>query len=182
MPSAFPRNRVSIVTFNYDRSLEQYLSTVLTNGYGLAAKEAAVLAKAIEIHHVHGTLGDHPAYGDGERARDYVPSVSFEAVQLAARCIRVVHEQAADDAGFIAARRALQESARVVFLGFGYDPTNLARLQIVDLPPTTEVFGSAFGLTQRERQVVTKAFNGRITLGQPDQDATMFLREYVTLE
>jgi hypothetical protein len=52
----FGANRLSIVTFNYDRSLEQFFFLNLTNGYGLDPDKAAKIIN-IPIIHVHGSLG-----------------------------------------------------------------------------------------------------------------------------
>src|SRR5579872_4927746 len=59
-PDEFVRNALSIVTFNYDRSLEHFLLVALENRYGIGRERAAVLLERISIIHLHGQLGSLP--------------------------------------------------------------------------------------------------------------------------
>lgn len=59
-PEDFALNRLAIVTFNYDRSLECYLHNLIQNRYRLTSKVALETAKTIPIIHIHGSLGTYP--------------------------------------------------------------------------------------------------------------------------
>ena len=56
----FGENKLSIVTFNYDRSLEMYLVTALENSYDKRRDEAVNVLAQIPVIHVHGQLGALP--------------------------------------------------------------------------------------------------------------------------
>jgi hypothetical protein len=56
----FGNNKLSIITFNYDRSLEQYLLNSLVNLHGRTFDECAKTLAKIPIIHVYGQLGEHP--------------------------------------------------------------------------------------------------------------------------
>ncbi len=73
-PNDFDRNQVAFITFNYDRSLEEYLTVAMQNSYGLTATEVAKLLTAVPIYHVHGTLGAHPAFSH-DQTRPYATSI-----------------------------------------------------------------------------------------------------------
>lgn len=64
--------RLSIVTFNFDRSFERALFTCLRAAFGSNDEETRQLATAIDVHHIHGLLGEpdwlHP---DSEDATHY---------------------------------------------------------------------------------------------------------------
>jgi hypothetical protein len=55
----FDQNKIGIITFNYDRSIEHYLFTALKNSYGKSDEECASKNKNIPIIHVHGQLGTY---------------------------------------------------------------------------------------------------------------------------
>ena len=56
----FGNNKISIITFNYDRSLDHYLFTALHNSYGKTEEECVSVMENIPIIHVHGQLGMLP--------------------------------------------------------------------------------------------------------------------------
>ena len=53
----FGGNKLSIVTFNYDRAVEHFLFTSLKNSYNKSDEECAKALSAIPIIHLHGSLG-----------------------------------------------------------------------------------------------------------------------------
>ena len=56
----FPKNKITFITFNYDRTLEFYLFNALINSYGKKEAEVAEILNQIPIIHVHGKLGNLP--------------------------------------------------------------------------------------------------------------------------
>ena len=56
----FGRNRLSIITFNYDRAAEWFLFTSLLNSYGKTYDECVEMLKSIPVIHLHGRLGYLP--------------------------------------------------------------------------------------------------------------------------
>jgi len=63
----FNDNNITIITFNYDRSLENYLYDAFMN-YNNSKAEADKISilKKLEIHHVYGKLADLPWENDKE--------------------------------------------------------------------------------------------------------------------
>src|SRR5215472_7632129 len=91
----FSRNQLSVLTFNYDRSLEHFLYLALTNSFGLQVGEVAQLLKSIPIVHLYGKLGELP-YLYSEGSRDYGQQISRYIVHLCIKAIKIVHEGAED--------------------------------------------------------------------------------------
>lgn len=63
----FPTDRLSVITFNYDRSLETYLSRSLMFAFDLTEERAWKMLERIKIVHVYGHLGvsrGEVVYGD----------------------------------------------------------------------------------------------------------------------
>jgi hypothetical protein len=167
----FGNNKLSIITFNYDRSVEHYLLNSLLNLHGKEPDKCANALAQIPIVHVYGQLGKHP-YPQGD-CLQYRPDLVQHAVYVrrAAAGITLYHEEA--EAASAAARELLRTAKRVCFLGFSYHPLNIARLNIggsFDL--STLVFGTARGLIGLEvdnvRNRLAEAIGGDTQLSDTD--------------
>ncbi|KKK77478.1 hypothetical protein LCGC14_2853240, partial [marine sediment metagenome] len=76
---------------------------------------------------------------------------------------------------------------RIFILGFGYNPTNIARLGLDTLPDKKTIHGTAHGLTDRET-AEARGYLKKATRPEIDHEITLhrqtimgFLRETVTL-
>lgn len=175
----FNKHKLSIITFNYDRSIEHYLFTSLKNSYNKPDKECGEKLRKIEIIHVHGSLG--PLGWQSRPAG--LPSVPYDSgtdpkvVKLAAQNIKIIHESVADTPEFTQARNILLNSTRVLFLGFGYHPTNLRRLRIETLKTKyLNVKGTSVGLSHERKEI----FFGLIPPLQSVKDSTLFPEDVYT--
>lgn len=126
--SGLDGNNLTIVTFNYDRSLEAYLYNVLLNRFSLSNKEALVELRKVPIIHVHGILGAFPEY-------PYEPDCSPEDLQRISKSIQIIHELEDNDNTFCndhfrQAHDAIQNAEKVCFLGFGFHYDNVRRFLI----------------------------------------------------
>ena len=175
---AFGENAVSFITFNYDRSLEQFLFTALKNTYGVSDEMCADLLKDIPIIHLHGRLGYLP-WQDGGKTRPYSLEPTAEALRTSIENIKIIHENISDgrDEDFSVAKTILDRAERVYFLGFGYDQTNMMRLGISDLDQG-KASGTAMGLGDAEIHNVRSLCNNRILLPNATVDCSGFLRTY----
>jgi hypothetical protein len=137
----FGSNKLAIITFNYDRSLEHFLLNSLHNLHGRSFDDCANALAQIPIVHVYGQLGEHPYPQKG--CRKYRPNLGgLEHVGQAAAGITLLHEQAAD---LKEAHERLNNAERICFLGFSYHPMNLQRLKLENTSKGREVFGTALG-------------------------------------
>jgi hypothetical protein len=178
-PDDFLKNKLSVVTYNYDRSFEHFLFTSLRNSFGLSDERAAELVMGMPIIHLHGHLGK--LAWQGSDGTGYGGDVSVEKINRASKTIKIIHEAVEKDAEFQQAFRLIAKAKRVVFLGFGYDKTNLGRLKINFADTTKEFYGSCFGFSGLEKDRLIKDCSSNIGLGMPTDDALTFLREFVAL-
>jgi hypothetical protein len=128
----FAGNKLSIITFNYDRSLEQFFFSALLHRFGRNEWETAEAISHIPVIHVHGHLGELPWKADraGE-IRPYTNELTAETLRIASQSIKIIHEDIDNTAEFERARSLIQGAQRLFFLGFGYHPKNLQRLGFV---------------------------------------------------
>lgn len=174
--SGFAHNKLSVLTFNYDRSLEHYLLQSLLHSYGRNQEETERAYKAVEIVHLHGQLGTL-------NERPYSNEINTDYARIAANGIKVIHENGvAAQPQFERAQKILAAAHRVYVIGFGYDATNVERLNIEAIAPNVPINGSALGFTSLERGRVQRLFKDRITLGQDHWDCLTFLRNTPPLE
>ena len=146
----FAENKLSIITFNYDRSLEQYLFTALQNLYNKTIdQEVADVITKIPIVHVYGSLGALP-WQDKENGIPYNPDLSPEQLKKAADNINILREEETPPA-FADAHKLLQKAQNIYFLGFGFHERNIERLKIDELSKGTKnIRGTCMGLGQHD--------------------------------
>lgn len=150
----FNKNRLSIVTFNYDRSFEQYLLIALQNAYGVPREVAVMLARTIDIAHVYGDLGE--LYdSEADDFREYQDSVSPRDLQVVRKRLRLIVEERVrvEDETTPQGSRAramLAQAERIYFVGFAYDPLNLRRIQPRTFIKNLQVNLSSYGMSPKE--------------------------------
>lgn len=173
------RNKLSIITFNYDRSIEHFLFTSLKNSYNKTDEECGEKLRKMEIIHVHGSLGPL----DWQSRFTDLPSVPFdsgldpEIIRLAAKNIMIIPESDIDTPEFTKARNILLNSTQVLFLGFGYHPTNLKRLRIETLKTKhLNVKGTSVGLSHARREKFFRLLPQLVVI----EDSTLFPEDVYT--
>lgn len=183
----FENNKVSVVTFNYDRSLEHYLCTSLRSLFGVDRARALSQLERLELIHVYGLLGEYPT------RRDYEPTLRGDEIFEAAEAMKIIHEGEANTDSLKIARQWIQTAERILFLGFGYHPLNLRRLGFDDSGrspnPGVDVWGTVRGLEEQEIRAAAGFLRGckqRIMGIRPDrermkEDITTLLRRRVRL-
>lgn len=154
----FDQNEFSVITFNYDRSFEQFLFTALKNSYGISDKECASKLNKIPIIHVHGKLDDLNWQDSNGRPYDNKLDSAGEFLKRSAKGIKIVHEDIADSKSFKTAHQLLENSDKIQFLGFGYNKTNLERLKIFEFT-NKNIAGTCLGLEDAEKGYVNNLFN-----------------------
>jgi hypothetical protein len=127
------KNKVSIITFNYDRSLEYYLLTCLHAKYKRSIRECAEILKNIPILHIYGKLGELP-----ELSPDPKTAIPYDNLnnrflthylQTAENSIKIIHDPNTHTSPeFQEAQNLIIKATRIYFLGFGFLKENLKRL------------------------------------------------------
>jgi hypothetical protein len=178
----FSQNKLAVITFNYDRSLEAFLFTALKNTYGASDNCVADALRAIPIIHVHGQLGllEWQIGSDPiTERRTYDQMTNYQTIKLAAAGIRIIHE-AMEMSGFDEAHQHLCRASRIYFLGFGYHPMNMERLRLDAAIGTRPVIveGSFFERTGAEIEHLAQ-YRPSSTMhkGHPSHKVCQFLRE-----
>ena len=170
-PSA---SHLSIVTLNYDRSLEHFLRMNIDyNCRHDRVDFAHTKRRQIRFVHAHGCLGRYPdvMYGTG------ISDVN--ALRAAASSIKIVSDRLDDSPDFLEAQKIIADAKCIVIMGFGYNETTLSALMSQAKLDGVKCFGTAYGFNSDGHRKIKEYFNNRITLGAPGEGCNEFLKETV---
>lgn len=153
----FDPSWLSVVTFNYDRSLQVYLCNALKSMYGKSDAEVLQKLRRMQVVHMYGSLGSPWPEDEDYLQYRLDPEDLYEGITNASRRIRVVPEGRTTDETIQQARKLILMAEQVCVLGFGFDETNVERLggkdTFVDVNGGTksQVCATAIGLTRAEK-------------------------------
>jgi len=148
-------NTIRFITFNYDRSLEQYLLGAIQHTFDLEPEAAYQCLSRIPIHHVYGSLGAYTS-GIGFQYHERKDEDIKLAILNAQKSIKTI--PSVRGPLDVTAAEWLSHAEHVFILGFGFDAVNCAR---IDLPSACtkatphnppNIFASAFESTSSERR------------------------------
>jgi hypothetical protein len=150
-------SNISIITFNYDRSLEHYLFTNMYNIFksnGVSEFEIASVIESIPIVHVYGKVG----YLPWETKKENDQTIKFgnpdddqyAVAETIMNMIKLIYAERKDEEPINKAKDLISNADRILFLGFGYDEQNLQILGFPQIRRKKEVFGTALGYTENE--------------------------------
>lgn len=181
--NGFINNKIAFITFNYDRSLEYYLYRALSSAYGKEPADVLKVLENIPILHLYGQLNYLPWQRSQEDGRAYGSYSSADELQKSAEKISIVSEGVDIDKvpEFKKAHELLANAINIYFLGFGYDETNLNRLNILrNVKGGASIYGTAYGLQRAELEAIRKYFESKgILLGNETMDALAVLRHHM---
>jgi hypothetical protein len=145
--------KISFVVFNYDRCVEHFLHQALQRHFGIEAADATAVMKTLRIFHPYGTVGDLP-WQNNQEGVPFGHTANRATMQLMASRIRTYTEQVEDNGVLKAIRKEMQLADTLVFLGFSYHPQNMKLLNPGKECGTTQVFGTAFRISDSNREIV----------------------------
>lgn len=169
----FRDNKISFITFNYDRLLEHKFFNSLRYSFNIRDdQEALRMIKAMPIHHVYGSLGAYDPNSFGQ--------INFWG--SAFKSIQTIHEVIEGHSEVInSAKQELEQAEKICLLGFGFHNENIS---LLGLPKVVEEAASnvsvcRYGITDEEiRRVVfsNKIRRTKLQVGDKDMDALGALR------
>jgi hypothetical protein len=185
---SFNNTKLSIISLNYDRSLQQFLFNALIQDLEMPPDQAAAAVLNLDFVYLHGHLGDLPwrpgARSDDRFIRAYDPTLDPDHVKTAAAGIKIVSEMDWSRNTDLRMRvESLVAEADVVgFLGFGYHEPVIQRLNVVPIGGRKrhDYFGSTYGLPQGRRHELEKDFPA-IVLGGVEDTVHSFLQNSMLL-
>lgn len=154
LTAGLPRSRlekamsdVSIISFNYDRSVEHFLPYAFATAYGMTLQEAQrIVTGKLRFFHPYGCVGRLPWQGGDMPDVDWGNEQPWNMAALSAQ-LRLFDQAMADRRGLAALRAAVGEASRIVFLGFDFSPRSFDLLIDGSLSHNPELILSSYGMT-----------------------------------
>lgn len=146
-------NQLKVITFNYDRSFENYIFRALKAGIGHDKDDRKIIENInnLEIVHVHGNLGS--LYPEGGNSRPYSDNVAPEMIKIAKNGIFIVSEADKLGKGYERAHKLIQRCETLLFLGFHYHPENVDRLRLGRNLLNGRINGTVVGFEDKEYEM-----------------------------
>jgi hypothetical protein len=163
---------IAIVSLNYDRSMEHFLSHYLEYRCPDRFLESGrqKLAK-VKIVHAHGSIGRYDIVAYGEAGK------STTSLHEAVRSIRIVPDSMESSTDFQEAEKLIGSALNIVFIGFGYNKIALERLLKRTQTDQVRLFGTGFNLGAATRLELQQMFQGKMKLGDERIETVTFLKQ-----
>lgn len=145
----FKRNQLAVITFNYDRSFEQFLSNALIEGFRITPEEADEVLDHIPLYHVYGHLGGPDGLSGYDGTHEFLGDVAESLLSIS--------DSVSDQKLLGGIRGSIIDAEVVACMGFGYDPINMKVIGLDRIDqvsafsreyPDTEVYGTTFQIPQ----------------------------------
>jgi hypothetical protein len=176
----FQHNKLTVVTFNYDRSFEAALFFALQKAYNLSDTATADYVKVIPVIHVYGQLEGLPYLSD--KGRPYNPEVDAKVIDHSIQSIKIVHEGQENTPEFQLAQEKIAKAKVVCCIGFGYHPENVNRLGLSQTLNGVgkRVYLSTYGFTNMQaKKLYLRIFPNGHTSDVRTEESHLPVQEYL---
>jgi hypothetical protein len=139
---------VSFIVFNYDRSIEHFLTHAIQQLYAIGKKDAAAIVDATTIIHPYGSIGSLDAVpfgGDEHRNFDFL---------ALSKGIKTYTEQIEEGETIEKIQGEVRNAKSIVFLGFAFHDQNMALLKPRRPLPNKEIYGTALHMSDADKSEV----------------------------
>jgi hypothetical protein len=176
--------RVTVINFNYDRIIEQFLYFVLQDQYGLNAESAKEVISGLKMFRPYGTVGNLEwQQQDGPS----IPHVPFGAeiggdhnrLFSISTGIRTFTEQ--HTLNITEIQQVMDRARMVVFLGFGFHEQNLKLLQVTRAEPWRRAFGTTMHMNPENKPTMQTAIQNSVGCGAEGMPLLLDWRAHVLL-
>lgn len=183
-------SKVSFITFNYDRSLEQFLYESFRNSFiNIPSHEIVAIMNDIEIIHMYGCIAPLD-WQDREKGVSYKPPITESLLNSYSSNIKAIYEQS-NNSELEDVEELLTDAEQIFYLGFGYAEENMDILKVPEtVNSSVPIYGTAFGLSKKEihdiRDKIARRLKSIPPIGKnttrvqiEDRDCLGLLKEYL---
>ena len=148
-------NKLSFITFNYDRFLETWLLNKIIHSYGSTIEKALQVLNKIPIYHIYGMIGKFPLEDD---------LITYPWIKASFE-INTIYDLQEKHSTVIDNAKSLLEHAKIIcFLGFGFHYQNISLLNLPYYIKDTKnndgiIASSRFNITDTEWARLIRPFD-----------------------
>ena len=174
----FPNKNYGFITFNYDRSLENYLYTTIFNTYNTRHKfnskrSRTNVMKKIPIYHVYGKLGNLPFEKESKyleyglykelilKYQNKIPTLVkklFNIIKQSIDTIKLIYDERTLAGELKEIHELISNSSKLVFLGFAYNSLNMTILGLdkTNLDYPRDKFGYCHDFEKNNKNLISQ--------------------------
>jgi len=177
--------KIPFITFNYDRSLENYLFESFRNSFSLNfAQTADVMDKVFAFYHVYGKIMNLH-WENSEPKTKFKSTSTLHNLIYANSNIKLIYNEREKIPVHI--QDLVKKAKRIFILGFGFADVNLNVLNLKEiLAPQQLIYGSGIGMhPSRIEQIQLSLTRGTVGIKkhnihiEPDMNNLELLRAYL---
>lgn len=149
--SKIGNNNFTFLTFNYDRSLEHFLTESISYTFeNLDLQNLKMVMTEIPIIHIYGKIAEMP-FHKKEQGLPLGAEITHEYLPKLRQNIRTIFDQNPNSNSLLnSISEEIEEAKRIFFLGFGFDSINLKNIGIPNyINPEQKIYGTALGLNPK---------------------------------
>lgn len=163
-------SNLSIVTLNYERSLEYFLTNnIKYDCHDELEAKASEAIKNIQIIHAHGSLGNFNDTPFG------ISPSKHSQLAIASKSIKIVSDKLESSSLFKIAQAIIKKSKNIIILGLGYDFQTLEKLFLDINFDDKTVRGTSMGIDGVKGKKIIEFFQNKITLDEFKYGCDVFL-------
>ncbi len=172
----FSNDNITFITFNYDRSLEQFLYNSLQCLYSEVPEDKIIqILKKLKIIHVYGQIAPLKWQNQNDYV-DYKQQIDEPLLECTAKNIETIYE-VKENPELQEAQKLLSQAEQILFLGFGYAPENMEILKLPDRThKATSIYGTALGLESKEKYDIRRRIKKWLPVEHLDQIEIGYLK------
>ena len=181
LPERF--EKISLVIFNYDRCVEEYLFTALKKYYQIEDSEVAEIIKHMKIIHPYGYVG--PLKWEN---KPHWVSFGFEpnldSLLVQSQLIQTFTEKPVSQVDEITALHSLIAGAdKVCFIGFAFHGINMTLLRMEEMKKTpTKCFATAYNISESDKESIVdelkSLLGAQLDIHMTNKTCAEFFTEY----
>jgi hypothetical protein len=138
---------LNVISFNYDRCLQQALMLYLISRYHVSSQEGLDIVAKLNVFYPYGSIGDFPPVSHVSGLPFGVELDKRLLIDYAKR-IRTYTEQNSDESFGKEIRAAFDQAKVAIFLGCAYHPQNVSLLSEQGSAHDKKIFGTAIGISK----------------------------------
>jgi len=146
-------SKIKFIIFNYDRSLEFFLTRAIENYYKIERIEAEQIMKSASFMHPYGMIGALE-WQDNELPKRSFGKENKSDLYEISQSILTFSEQIDDEKSLNEIRSAIEQADRLIFLGFAFHDSNMNLLTPDRSKDTHNVVGTAFGISDSDCEII----------------------------
>lgn len=165
---------ISIICFNYDRCIEQYLSQALEHIYLISDKEAQRLVKKLKIYHPYGSVGGFPWSTGNQFDITFGKEINADKLLEQTKEIKTYSEQTDEKDTLNSIKEEVRNANTLVFLGMAYHRQNLDLLMPEGKTKVRKIYGTSMGISDSNKEIYKMELRSFLSdVGQ--RDGNIFL-------